>query len=218
MAPIELQTENREVLGKKVKFLRRQKLTPLHLFGHSLDSLSLQVETGKIERVLALAGETRLINLKIGQEANTRPVLVREVQRDAMTRQLLHVDLYQVKMGEKVEVEVPVILIGDAPALRIKGNGLAHELNTLTVECLPDNIPNKIEINISSLVEAGDMIRVEDVTPEPNISVLNSPEQPIVVVTAHEEEKPSVAAVAEEEAAEAPAKEAEKPEGEKGGD
>lgn len=193
MANIELQTENRETLGKKVRFLRRQRVTPLHLFGHGQDSLPLQADTSNVERVLVRAGETRLVSLRIGDESKTRPVLVREVQRRAMTGELLHVDFYQVRMGEKVEVEVPVVLIGEAPALKIKGNGLAHELNTLTVECMPDSIPNKIEVDVSSLSEAGDVIRVEDIIAGPNITILNTPEQPVVVITAaHIEVKPVV--------------------------
>jgi large subunit ribosomal protein L25 len=184
MNKIELQTENREVLGKKVKILRQQKLTPVHVFGHGQNSLALQSATGKLEHVLAQAGETRLINLVVGEEKKTHPVLVREVQRDSINGQLLHVDFYEVRMDEKVQVEIPIILVGEAPALKIKGVGLNHELNTLTVECLPDAIPNKIEVDMSNLMEPGNAVHVKDLKPEVGITFLNHADQTIVVITA----------------------------------
>lgn len=189
MDKIELQVDNREILGKKVKLLRQQHLTPVHLFGHGQRSLALQSATLKLEHVLAQAGETRLITLKVGSERKTRPVLVREVQRDALNGELLHVDFYEVRMGQKVQVEVPIVLVGEAPALKNKGTGMGHELNTLTVECLPNAIPNKIEVDISTLMEAGDAVHVKDIKTEPGITVLNHADQTIVVITAPRVEK-----------------------------
>jgi large subunit ribosomal protein L25 len=200
MSKIELQAEKREILGKKVKILREQKVTPVHLFGHGQESLALQTSTGTLEHVLARAGETRLITLTVGEEKKTRPVLVREVQRNSLNGELIHVDFYEVRMGQKVQVEVPIVIIGEAPALKIKGTSLVHELNTLTVECLPDNIPNKIEVNIASLEVPGNAIHVKDVKVEAGIMVLNNPEQALVVVTAPRVERVEV----KEEVKEAP--------------
>ena len=212
MQKIELQAEKREILGKQTKNLRRQGITPVHLFGHGVDSLTLQCDTIKLERVLAQAEENRLITVKIKQDKNNRPVLTREVQRDALNGQLIHVDFYQVRMGEKVEVEVPIVLIGEAPALSIKDNSLLHELHTLNVECLPDKIPANIEVDLSSLAEAGQAIRVKNINVGPDVTVVTDADTIIVniIVRAKErvEEKKPAAEEAEAEAGAAPAAEA----------
>jgi large subunit ribosomal protein L25 len=189
MEQIELQANNRDILGKGVRFLRRQGITPVHLFGHDLKSLALQCQTAKLERSLAEAGEIRLVSLKVGDEKKARPVLVREVQRESLTSKLLHVDFYQVRMGEKVEVEIPIVLVGEAPALEAKGNSLLRELDTLTIECLPSKIPASLQVNVGSLTEAGQAVRVKDIAVDSDITVLNGPEQVVVTVIAPPEEK-----------------------------
>src|SRR5512136_1786844 len=151
MDKIELKVANREILGKKVKHLRRQGITPVHVFGHGIESLALQCDAKELERVLGQAGQTRLVNLKLAKEKKPRTVLVREFDRDWRGGELVHVDFYQVKMEEKLRLEIPIVLIGEAPALKSKINMLDHELGTLTVECLPAKIPNSFEVDISSL-------------------------------------------------------------------
>src|SRR4030042_894464 len=176
MDKIELKVTNREVLGKKVKHLRRRGITPVHVFGHGIESLALQCNTGELERVLGQAGQTRLISLKLAKEKKPRTVVVREFDRDWRRGELVHVDFYQVKMEEKIRLEVPVVLVGEAPALKSKTSMLEHELGTLTIECLPAKIPNSIEVDVSSLTELDQAIRVKDVTLDKDITVLNNPD------------------------------------------
>ena len=118
---MELKATTRVVLGKKVRFLRREGVIPVHLFGHGIDSTALQCDAAELQSVLAEAGKTRLIGLKLDKARKPRNVLVRETQRDPRTGKLLHVDFYQVRMAEKMKVEVPVVLVGEAPALKTKG-------------------------------------------------------------------------------------------------
>jgi len=198
MEQIELQTSNRDILGKGVRFLRRQGITPAHLFGHGLKSLTLQCETAKLERLLAQAGATRLISLRVNNEKMARPVLVREIQTESITGKLLHVDFYQVKMEEKVEVEIPIVLVGEAPALKARDNMLLRELNALTLECLPGKIPTRLEVNIGSLTERGQAVRVKDITVGSDISILNDPEQVVVTVIVRAKEKVEEKVVARE--------------------
>jgi len=214
MDKIELKVTNREILGKKVKHLRRQGITPVHLFGHGIESLALQCDTGELERVLGQAGQTRLISLKLAKEKKPRTAVVREFDRDWRKGQLLHVDFYQVKMEEKIKLEIPVVLVGEAPALKSKTNMLEHALGTLTIECLPAKIPTSLEVDISSLTELDQAIRVKDVTLDKDITVLNNPELVVVKISSRPVEKVEekvvekvVEAEAEEvaeEAAEAP--------------
>jgi len=198
MEQLELQVNNRDILGKGVRFLRRQGITPAHLFGHGLKSLTLQCETAKLERSLAQAGETRLISLKVNNEKMARPVLVREVQTESITGKLLHVDFYQVKMEEKVEVEIPIVLVGEAPALKARDNTLLRELNALKLECLPAKIPTRLEVNIGSLTEPGQAVRVKDIVVGSDISILSDPEQVVVTVIVRAKEKVEEKVVAKE--------------------
>jgi large subunit ribosomal protein L25 len=197
MDKLELKVANRDTLGKRVKHLRRQGITPLHVFGHGIESLALQCRTDEMERVLSRAGHTGLISLKLDNEKKPRTVVVREFNRDWRKGQLRHVDLYQVRMDEKMRLEIPVVPVGEAPALKSKDNMLEHELDTLTVECLPGRIPTDIEVDISSLVEAGQAIRVKDVVLSEGVTVLNDPELVVLKISAR------LAARVEEEAAEA---------------
>ena len=213
MDKIELKVANREILGKNVKHLRRQGITPVHVFGHVIESLALQCDAKELERVLGQAGQTRLINLKLAKEKKSRTVVVREFDRDWRKGQLVHVDFYQVKMEEKIRLEVPVVLLGEAPALKSKEHMLDHELGTFTVECLPAKIPGSIEVDISFLTELDQAIRVKDVALDKDITVLNNPDLVVAKISLRPvekvEEKPVeevVAAEAEaaEKAAEAP--------------
>jgi large subunit ribosomal protein L25 len=216
MDKLELKVTNREILGKKVKHLRRQGITPVHLFGHGIESLALQCDTVQIERVLSQAEQTGLISLKLDKEKKPRTVMVRAFDRDWRKGQLLHVDFYQVKLREKLKLEVPVVLVGEAPALKSKDNMLEHELDTLTIECLPAKIPANIEVDISSFTEPGQAIRVKDIILGEDIAILNDPELVVAKISWRPVEKveEEVVEVAEEAVEEVGAPE-EAPPGEK---
>lgn len=217
MDQIELRVANREILGKKVRFLRHQGITPVHLFGHGIESMALQCDTSQLRRALAEAGKTRLISLKIGKEKKPRNVVVREVQTEPCTGESLHVDFYQVTMTEKVKVEVPIVLVGEAPALKLKENMMVHELNTLTVECLPANIPSRLEVDLTPLTEPEQSLRVKDIKLDEGITILNDPEVVLVKISVRTEEKVEKPVVAEEVEVEAEAEAPEAgPSGEKG--
>ena len=207
MNQVELQATSREILGKKVRHLRRQGITPVHLFGHNVKPVALQCETVQLQRVLAQAGKTRIINLSLDKGKRPRNVLVREVQIAPCTDELLHVDFYQVSAAEKIRVQVPIVLVGEAPALRFKENMLVRELDSLTVECLPNEIPASIELDLGSLTEAEQAIRVKDIILGEEIKISDSPELVVVKITFKPVEKVEAVAaeaVATEEAAEAP--------------
>ena len=183
MDEIELKVNKRETLGKKVRFLRREGITPLHLFGHGIESLPLQCDTASILQILTKTGQSGLINLKIEKERKQHPAVVREIQVEPKTRELLHVDFYQVQMAELLKVEVPITLTGEAPALKIKENMMVQDLNNLSIECLPSNIPSKIEIDVNNLTETDQAIRVRDIVIGDDISILNNPDLMVVKIS-----------------------------------
>ncbi len=209
MDRIELKVASREILGKRVKHLRRQGITPVHVFGHGIESLALQCDTKELERVLSRAGQTRLIDLKLAKEKKPRTVVVRAFDRDWRRGELVHVDFYQVKMEEKIRLEIPVVLIGEAPALKAKTNMLDHALGTLTVECLPAKIPSSIEVDISYLAELDQAIRVKDITLDKDITVLNNPDLVVAKISVRPVEKVEEKVVEEVVEAEAKAEVAE---------
>ena len=202
----------RDLLGKKTRFLRRQGITPVHLFGHSIESLSLQCDTAQLQKIITQAGKTRPVSLKVDNDKQPKSVFIREIQRNEVSRQLLHVDFYQVKKGEKIAVDVPIILVGAAPAMKEKGRMLAHGITTLSIECLPDSIPPQIEVDLSILEEVEQAIHVRDILLDPEITVHADPDQLVVKVsestvkeTAEEVAEAAEAVAAVEAAAETPA-------------
>ncbi len=210
MEQIELEVATREVLGKKVRFLRRQGITPVHLFGHGIESEALQCATTLLQRVLAQAGRTKLIDLKLDKAKEPRKIVIREIQRDPQTGDLLHVDFYQVRMAEKIKVDVPIVLVGEAPALKLKENMLVQDLTSLTIESLPDEIPASIELDLSLLTEVEQLIRVKEIILSEGVTVLTDPEHTVVKISPRPVEKIEevveeevVEEVVEEEAAEA---------------
>ncbi len=205
MQELKLNAAKRDVLGKRNRFLRRQGITPAHLFGHSIESQALQCDTVELKKVVSHAGETRLISLKIEGEKQPKNVFVREIQRDALGNQLLHVDFYQVRMEKKMQVAVPLVLVGEAPAMKGKGCMLAHGITELSIECLPEKVPPQIEVDITILEELEQGIHVKDIILDPDITVHVDPEQLIVKVTEVQFRVEEEEVVAEEEEAEAEA-------------
>jgi large subunit ribosomal protein L25 len=201
MEKLKLKAEKREVLGKKTRFLRRQGVTPTHLFGHGLESLALQCDTPTLQKTIARAGMTRLIALDIEGDKQPHSVFIREIQKEPRSGALLHVDFYQVKMTEKIKFDVPIVLVGEAPAMKEKGRTVAHSLTTLSVECLPDDLPPRIDVDISVLEDAEQSILVKDIILGAEVTVLDDPEQLVVKVSEVKEEVEAVP-VAEEEVVE----------------
>ena len=206
MEELGLQTTTREILGKKVRFLRRQGIIPVHLFGHGIESVALQCDVAQLQQILTQAGKTKIISLRLDKAKRPRNVMVREIQRNLLTSELLHVDFYQVRMEKKIQLEVPIVLVGEAPALRSKENMMAQELHSLTIECLPGQIPARIELDLSPLTEVEQAIQVRDITLGEEVTVLNDPEHIVVKISWRPVEKVEevVEEVVEEEVVEAP--------------
>jgi large subunit ribosomal protein L25 len=202
-----LPVSKRNILGKKTRFLRRQGITPAHLFGHGLESIPLECDTASLQRIIAQAGTTRLIALEIEGDKQPRSVFIHEIQRNVCTGALLHIDFYQVRKRERIKADVPIVFVGEAPALKEKGRSLIHVITTLSVECLPDRLPPQIEVDLSHLEEAEQAIHVREIALSPDITVITDPDQTVVKVS-----EEAVEVVAEEVEAEAAEEAEEEPE------
>lgn len=177
-----LNAGKRSLFGKKTRFLRREGIVPVNLYGQGLESISLETGEKGLEEIIK-GGTSRIILLDVEGEKNNRNVLIKNVSRHPLNRSLVHVDLYQVNMSHKMTSEIPVLLIGEAPALEYKENFLEHQLNELEVECLPDKLPPHIEVDISGLKEAGQAIHVADLKPGDGIEIITPGEYVIVRVS-----------------------------------
>ena len=190
-----LQLESRSVVGKKVKQLRRQGMTPVHLYGRATEPLSLQGDSAVVRRVIVQAGKTVPVTVSIMGERNSRFVFVREVQRHPLSESLLHVDLYQVPMTEVMQAEVPIYLVGEAPAVRLLNGVLIQALHAIPVECLPLDVPQNVELDISGLDDFEKALHVSDIHLGEKVTILTDPEEVIARVNAPrvvEEEVPAV--------------------------
>ena len=196
----ELEVSKREITGKKVRFLRRQGIIPAHIYGHGIDSSAINVDAKNLKHLLAHAGKTDLISLKVDASKEPIRVLMREVQRNPMTDEPLHVDFYQVSMTEKIKAEVPLVFVGEAPVLRkIKNSTLMHLIDSLHIEALPDDLPHSLEVNVSNLEELDHAIHVKDIALGRGITLLSDPEQMVVKVAEARKEEEVVPVAAEAE-------------------
>jgi large subunit ribosomal protein L25 len=205
-----LVAEERSVLGKKVKKLRREGLLPANVYGKGLSSTALQVKIEDFNAVYKQVGETGLVDLKL--KDSSKPVLIKSLQYDYKTQSPLHADFYQVNLKEKVKMMVPIVMIGEPVAVTDKAGILLQALQEVEVEALPESLPENIEANVEHLAAVGEHISVGDLKAPEGVSILTDAGQVVVNIgeLTVEEPEPEV----EEEAVEEGAEGAETPEGE----
>jgi large subunit ribosomal protein L25 len=207
---IELAVVPREVLGKKVKRLRSEGITPANIYGRGIDSMAVQVSTRELAQTIRVAGRNTLLQVHVHGERKVRPVFVHHVQRDPIKDHLLHVDFYQVSLKDKIRIDVPVVIVGEAPAVGVYHGILLQNLNAVTVECLPTDVPPQIEVDVSGLEEIDDAIHLKDLDIDPDVTLLVDPEMVVAKVAPPRiEEVEEVAEEVEEEVAAEEVEEAE---------
>ncbi|RME97349.1 MAG: 50S ribosomal protein L25 [Chloroflexi bacterium] len=199
MDTLELKAEVRQTGKGHAKNLRKQGLVPVVMYGQGTDADLLQIDARSLTRVMDEAGTHQLVALKVGRK---RPVmaLAREIQRDSITRQYLHVDFFKVKMDEKVTASVPLEMVGEAPAVADLGGVLTQGLDQLEIECLPNDLVSSIEVNIENLKEFNDSITVADLAVPEAITILSDPSSMVVKIEAPRKEEELEAAEGEIEA------------------
>lgn len=188
MEQIELRAQTRTVFGKKTKRLRESGIVPATLYGPRTEPMSLQVPARELRAVLSSAGTNRLINLWVDDGDKPRLTLAREVQRDVTTQAMLHVDLYEVVMTERITGEVPLTLVGVAPVVGRKEGLLVRGLDSLQVHCLPDRLGDAIEVDLSILERTDQAILVRDLVVDEDIEILTNADEVVVQVLLVREE------------------------------
>ena len=199
MEKVVLKATKREVLGRQVGALRRAGKLPAVMYGHGIASTPISLEAH--EAALKLSHVTSSSLMMIDLDGKEYPALVREKQRDYLKNRLLHVDFQVISMTEKVTTKVGIELTGTAPAVKEFSAVIVTVLNELEVECMPQDLPARVVIDISGLAEVGAGIHVRDVFISDKVKILDDPAEMVVVASATRAEKVVEEAPAEEEAA-----------------
>lgn len=173
-----LLAQKRTVLGRKVKKLRAEGQIPAHVFGHKVKTVHVQVKNTDFAKVYDAAGETGIVDLAI--DGQKRPVLIRNVQIHPVTDETLHIDFYQVNLTEKVKVNVPLEVIGESPAVEKKIGLLLTPVSEVEIEALPQDLPEKIEVDVAKLANVGDEVKVGDLKIDKTKITLHTPEDLVV--------------------------------------
>jgi large subunit ribosomal protein L25 len=191
MDQIELVVQPRSIVGKKVKQLRAQGVVPLILYGSKTEPINLQGPESDVQRaIMQAAGQ--LIRLQVENESSPRMVLARELQRDSLSGRFLHADLYEVDLTETLQVEVPLTLVGESIMVETGQATLLQVMNSLEIECLPFDLVQTVEVDISALAEIGDVIHVRDLIVPETIKVITHGDEMVVrleMVMEEEEEE-----------------------------
>ena len=180
MRQIELVAQKRNAFGKgATRNLRRSGVVPGVLYGRNQDTISVQINEHTFRRFLRTNGENMLIDLNI-DEHGTETVLIKELQRHPVKRNLIHADFIRISLDEPVTTQVPITLVGSATGVQ-EGGVLTFLHRQLSVSCLPLLIPEEIQIDISEM-DIGDSIRMGDITLGEGIENLEDPQAQIVSV------------------------------------
>lgn len=175
-----LEAESRTVIGKKVKTIRNAGLVPGTIYGPKTDPMSVQFVYRPLQVALMKAGGTQIIDIEV--DGKTYPSLARDVQRDILKGDILHVDFLAVDMSAKITAEIPINLINESPVVSSREGILITGPNSLTVETLPSNLVDHIDIDLSTLTEIGADILVKHLDLGEETEILNDPEEMIAKV------------------------------------
>ena len=195
----------RTVFGKKLRKMRHEGTVPANIFGPEFKSISVSVRFQDFVKAYKTAKETGIVYLKLDKEEI--PVLIKQVQKHPVSDGILHVDFRKVYLKKKIQTEVPVKTVGTSEAVSQKGGVLLTLSETLLVEALPEDIPQQIEVDIASIKELGQEIKVSDLPKSGSYEIKTPLEKVVVSVVEHKEESvtPETTAAAPEVIGEVPA-------------
>lgn len=209
---INLTAKIRKTEGKKTEILREQGLVPAVLYGPKVKSQPVEVDAKEFEKVFQESGESSLISLTVDKDKYM--VLIHDIDRDPITDSPTHVDFYQPNLEEKIEASIPVVLDGEAPAVKALGGTLYKNLSEVDVKALPQDLPREIRIDITNLNTFEDHIKIKDLKVGQGVEILGEPEEIVVSVSAPENVEEELAKPVEEKVEEVEKVEKEKKEAE----
>jgi len=195
MEKVVIKAEKRDVVGKQVKALRREGKLPAVIYGRHTEPINVLLDSHSASLALGKITSSSLVTIDVN--GTEYAALVREKQRDYIKNRLLHVDFLAVSLDEKLRATVSVHFIGVSIAVKDFNAVMIHNLEQLHVECLPADLPERLDVDISSMVKIGDGIRVKDVVVSDKVRLLDDPDTMVVVATMPKVEEEAPVAGAE---------------------
>src|SRR3990167_7676684 len=154
MQKIELNVQNREIIGSRVSSLRKEGLIPAVIYGRGLVALNIHVPAKDFEKVSAEAGESTLVYIKRDKEE--LPTIIHDVSLDPVSDKIIHADFYKVRLDEKITDSIPIVIVGESPAVKNLGAILVTNINELEVEAFPQDLPHEFMVDVSGLINFHD--------------------------------------------------------------
>lgn len=178
-------------LSVKARALRRQELVPGVMYGPGYEPRTVQFEELTLTRMVLQAGTSRLIALTIDGESEEHIALIRQVQRDPVTNDIVHIDFYRTVAGQTLTSAVPVVGIGTAPGLEaFPGSTIGQLLDTVDIECLPRDMPESITFDLGLLVDLSSMVTVADLKVPEGVTILTDDASELATLVAQRAEEP----------------------------
>ncbi|MBI5700670.1 50S ribosomal protein L25 [Candidatus Saganbacteria bacterium] len=188
MEKLDLEAQDRVELGNKNKSLRKKGVIPAVIYGHGIKSRAIAIEWKSFLKTIGTkAGSNAIITLKVGKD--NYPVITHEVQKDATNDHILHVDFFKINMDEAIKAKVHIELKGVPTGVKDDGGILVLKLREIEVKCLPSNIPEKFEVDVTGL-KLGESLLVSDIKASEGIEFITPANEAIanVAIPAKEEE------------------------------
>lgn len=193
---LSLKADTRKERGRRAQ---KQGAVLAVLYGPRVKPVSLAVDKKEFEKVFLKAGESSLITLELGAEKT--PVLIREVQRHPLSGDAIHADFYQPRLDQKIKIMVPLVLVGEAPAVKELEGTLIQNIHEVEVFALPQDLPHEIEVRVAELATFEERILIKHLQVHPGVQVLNDGEAIIAQVVPAEKVEEELAKPAEENVA-----------------
>jgi len=178
----ELNAFAREEKIKRTAGLNTENFVPAVLYGPELKPMHLQVPAQDFIKIFRQVGENALFQLNVAGRKDKPLVLIHEVQRHPLSGGVIHVDFFQPKLTEKIEAKIPVVLTGEAPAVKELGGTLTKNLQEITVKAFPQDLPKEILLSVARLDTFGVKIFVKDIFLGAKIEILNDPDEIVAQV------------------------------------
>lgn len=186
MAQLKIFVQGRsQIGGNHPRRLRRQGFIPAVLYGGGEETIPLTLEQARLDKQAKVLHENQIVALELDgdEDGRTRSAIIKNIQYDHFSRAFLHIDFQQISLDEKLTATVPVRAIGEPVGVIQDGGILEHIIREIEVYCLPADLPDSVEVDVSAL-QIGDTINVRDIKFAEGIEVLTEPDISIFTVTA----------------------------------
>lgn len=181
-----LKASKRDVTGKQVKALRRAGLLPAVIYGRHVEPIAISLDSHSTELVFSKLTSSTLVTIDV--EGTEYAALVREKQRNFIKGVLTHIDFLALDLTEKIRTKVRLHYVGVSSAVKDYSAVLIHRVDSLHVECLPADLPERINVDISSIKEIGNNIHVRDIVLPANVVVLDDADEIVIIASLAKEE------------------------------